>query len=191
MNAQILQRGQRAIILPFVKYAPISTVPSFLEILHPHHLGLLPFCSGLIPQQQGNAYFLVQWGCNFYDRRRIFIGWKFKFRMEIVALSQLFSKVMRSLVIVLVVHRSNNRLRVWTRVEWMQASLSDGTTCNRPIFFVWATKKQRLWLFIALGKQGKIITVSVLTILPSSLGPWHCMNLLNGWGKGKDFCWGL
>ena len=155
MNVQILQRGQRAIILPFVKYAPISTIPSFLEILHPHHLGLLPFCSGLIPKQQGNAYFLVQWGCNFYDRRRIFIGWKFKFRMKIVALSQLFSKVMRSLVIVLVVHRSNNRLRVWTRVEWMQASLSDGTTCNRPIFFVWATKKQRLWMLFHCFREAR------------------------------------
>ena len=76
--------------------------------------------------------------------------------MKIVALSQLVSRGMRYMVMKFVAHRSNNRLRVWTgQVDsllfQLQASSSEGTTSNTPIFFAWVIRNQLLWMLFTLS----------------------------------------
>lgn len=89
-------------------------------------LGLLLW---LNPKPVGIAHFLIWQGSKFYGRRGVFLnveeewsvnsiyimlnlGWR------LLLIRQLVYKGMWSLLMVLVGHGSNNRLRVWERVKW-------------------------------------------------------------------------
>ena len=77
---------------------------------------------------------------------------------------------------------------------WLQGSSSGTTICNTSIFRVRdkeSVNVSAVTTAYALGRQGEITTVPALTNLLSTLGAWHSLNWLNGWGREKNIWWGL